>query len=171
MADLRRIIEALLFTSSEPLSLKAISQLLPEWSVEELKRALSELVEEWKKLDLSFGLQEVGGGYQFRTLPEYSPWIRRLKKVVPIKLSQAALETLAIVAWKQPISRGEIEQIRGVDSGHVLGVLLEKGLIKPVGRKEAPGRPLLYGTTEKFLELFGLRSLKDLPSLKELETL
>jgi len=171
MANLKRIIEALLFATSKPLSLKALSELLPEWTMEELKKAISELIEEWKRFNLSFGLQEVGEGYQFRTFPEYSIWIRRLKKVLPIKLSQAALETLAIVAWKQPISRGEIEEIRGVDSGHVLGVLLEKGLIKPVGRKEAPGRPLLYGTSEKFLELFGLRSLKDLPSLKELETL
>lgn len=171
MEDLKRIIEALLFSHPDPLSPRKLRELLPEWKEGEIREALRELIEDYDRMGLSFGIEEVAGGYQFRTKPEWAPWIRRLKKVTPIKLTRAALETLAIVAYKQPVTRGEIEEIRGVDSGWVLASLMEKGLIKPVGRKEVPGRPLLYGTTDKFLEVFGLKSLGDLPSLRELESL
>ncbi|RLA86025.1 MAG: SMC-Scp complex subunit ScpB [Deltaproteobacteria bacterium] len=171
MRELKRVIEALLFAHGDPLSLRDLEKVLPEWPRSEIKRALDELLKDYRRWGLSFTLQEVAGGFQFRTLPEYAQWIKRLRKVTPIKLSRAALETLAIVAYRQPVSRGEIEQIRGVDSGWVIGSLMEKGLIKPVGRKEAPGRPLLYGTTKKFLQVFGLKSLKDLPSLRELQSL
>lgn len=169
--ELKRILEAIFFSHPEPLGIKDLQRLLPEWKREELEKALKELLKDYESLGLSFRLEEVAGGYQFRTLPEYAPWVRRGKKVTPLKLSSAALEVLAIIAYKQPITRAEVESIRGVDSGGVIGSLLEKGLIKPLGRKETPGRPLLYGTTKKFLEVFGLKSLKDLPSLKEIEGL
>jgi len=169
--ELKRVLEAIFFSHPEPLGLKDLQRLLPEWKKEDLEGALKELIRDYELLGLSFKLQEVAGGYQFRTLPEYAQWVRRVKKVTPLKLSKAALEVLAIIAYRQPITRAEVETIRGVDSGGVISSLLEKGLIKPLGRKETPGRPLLYGTTKKFLEVFGLKSLKDLPSLREIEAL
>jgi segregation and condensation protein B len=111
----------------------------------------------------------VAGGFQFRTRPEYSQWVKKLIAPKPTRLSKAALETLAIIAYKQPIIRSEIEHIRGVDSGGVLRMLLEKNLIRVMGRKEIPGRPLIYGTTRHFLEVFELKNLKDLPTPKEIE--
>jgi len=110
-----------------------------------------------------FYLAEVAGGYQFRTRPEYTVWIRRLVAPKPVRLSKAALETLAIIAYKQPIIRSDVEHIRGVDCGGVLRQLLERKLIRVLGRKEIAGRPLIYATTRKFLETFELRDLKDLP--------
>jgi len=136
-----------------------------------IREVLEGLLAEYGEMERSFQLVEVSGGYQFRTKTEYAPWIHKLRKVRPIKLSQPALETLAIVAYRQPIVRSEIEQIRGVDSGWVLHSLLEKGIIKILGRKEVPGRPLVYGTTRRFLEIFGLRDLSGLPTLQELESL
>ena len=146
-------------------------ELLPEWRKAEIEEAAEELIREYQERECSFRVEKVAGGYQFRTKVEYAPWIRRLKKVRPIRLSRAALETLAIVAYRQPVSRAEVEEIRGVDSGWVIASLMDKGLIRPVGRKSTPGRPLLYGTTKKFLEVFGLKDLKDLPTLKEMESL
>jgi segregation and condensation protein B len=119
----------------------------------------------------SFQLVEVDGGYQFRTKAAYARWIKNLRKVKPARLSQSALETLAIVVYRQPIVRAEIEHIRGVDSGWVLNSLLEKGLIKILGRKEVAGRPLVYGSSRRFLEIFGLRDLSALPTLQELDAL
>lgn len=169
--ELKRVLEALLFVHGDPLSPRKLKEILPEWGEGEIKEALEQLVRDYEGMGLAFRIEEVAEGYQFRTRPEVAPWIKRLRKVAPMKLSRAALETLAIIAYRQPITRGEVEEIRGVDSGWVLGALMDKGLIRPVGRKEVPGRPLLYGTTEKFLEVFGLKSLADLPSLRELESL
>lgn len=171
MAELKRVIEALLFVHARPLGLKEMVELLPEWKRAEIEEAAEELIREYEERSSSFRVERVAEGYQFRTRVEYAPWIRRLKKVRPIRLSRAALEALAIVAYRQPVSRAEIEEIRGVDSGWVIGSLMDKGLIRPVGRKSTPGRPLLYGTTKKFLEVFGLKDLKDLPTLKEVESL
>jgi segregation and condensation protein B len=114
-------------------------------------------------------LTEIAGGYQFRTKLLWAGWINRLRKGKAVKLSQAALETLAIVAYRQPIIRPAIEEVRGVDSGSVLHTLLEKGLIRIMGRKDLPGRPIVYGTTNAFLELFSLNTLSDLPTLKEIQ--
>jgi segregation and condensation protein B len=114
-------------------------------------------------------LVEVAGGYQFRTKPKWAEWVQRLRKAKAVKLSRSALETLAIVAYRQPIIRPTIEEIRGVDSGWVLRTLLEKGLIKVMGRKEIVGRPIVYGTTKAFLELFSLKALSDLPTPKEIQ--
>ncbi len=168
----KQVIEALLFVHPHPLTFDSLYKILgDEVNREAIKEVLRELLAEYSQMGRSFDLVEVGGGYQFRTKADYATWIQKLRKVRPIRLTQPALETLAIVAYRQPIVRSEIEQIRGVDSGWVLSSLLEKGLIKILGRKEAPGRPLVYGTTKRFLEVFGLRDLRGLPTLKELESL
>lgn len=167
--DLKPILESLFFVSHTPLKLKALQEMLPEWSEEEILSGIHRIQKEYEEDSRGIELVEVAGGYQFRTKPKWASWISRLKKVKPVKLSQSALETLAIIAYQQPIIRARIEEIRGVDSGWVLRTLLEKGLIKIVGRKDIPGRPLVYGTTQAFLELFNLKSLSDLPTLKEIQ--
>jgi segregation and condensation protein B len=116
-----------------------------------------------------FYLNQVAGGYQIRTRSEYTQWIKRLLQPRPLRLSKAALETLAIIAYKQPVIRSDVEHIRGVDCGGVLRVLLERKFIRVLGRKEIPGRPLIYATTKRFLEVFDLKNLKDLPTPKEIE--
>lgn len=122
------------------------------------------------RANCAFRIEEIAGGYQMMTLPAYNPWLRKLLRVrTDNKLTQAALETLAIVAYKQPLIRADIEAIRGVASGEVLRNLMYKGLVKIVGRAEVLGRPMLYGTTRRFLDVFGLKSLKDLPNVEELK--
>lgn len=167
--DLKPILESLLFVSDVPLKLETLREVLSEWSEEEILSEIRRIQEEYRKESRGIELLEVAGGYQFRTKPKYAQWISRLRKDKPVKLSQSALETLAIIAYRQPIIRSKIEEIRGVDSGWVLRTLLEKGLIKIMGRKEIPGKPILYGTTQRFLELFNLKSLADLPNLKEVQ--
>lgn len=170
--EVKRIVESLLFVHPHPLSLDNIMKILGnEVGRKIIREVLGELIAEYREMGRSFHLMEVGDGYQFRTKAEYAPWIGRLRKVRPIKLSQPALESLAIIAYRQPIIRSEIERIRGVDSGWVVHSLLEKGLVRILGRKEAPGRPLIYGTTRRFLEVFGLRDISGLPTLQELESL
>ena len=169
--SLKLIVEALLFSSDRPLSPKEIRSWIPEATVSEVTSALQELVEEYEHLGRSFAIKEVAGGYQFRTHPMFAPFILSMLKTTPSRLSRAALETLAIVAYKQPILRQEIERLRGVDVGGILRSLMEKGLIRIVGRKNLPGRPLIYGTTKKFLEVFGLKDLNSLPKLKEIKEL
>jgi segregation and condensation protein B len=126
---------------------------------------------EYEALGRSFTLKEVAESYQFRSHPDYGSYILTLYQSSPSRLSRAGLETLAIVAYKQPILRQEIERLRGVDSGGVIKMLLDKGLIRIVGRKELPGRPLIYGTTKKFLEVFDLKDLESLPKMKEIKAL
>jgi segregation and condensation protein B len=170
--EVKEVIEALLFVHQHPLTVDNISKIMgDEAGKKVIKEALEELVTDYQGMGRSFQLMEVGEGYQFRTKAEYAPWIRNLRKVKPTRLSQSALETLAIVAYRQPIVRAEIEHVRGVDSGWVLNSLLEKGLIKILGRKEVAGRPLVYGTSRRFLEVFGLRDLSGLPTMQELDAL
>lgn len=168
MDDLKNIVESLLFVSASPLSAEQIKNLLPDAETREIRRALEALEEEYKNRDGGFALEAVAGGYQFRTRPEYRQWIEKLHQPQPAKLSRAAMETLAIVAYHQPVLRSEIEHIRGVNSGNTLRFLLEKKLIRVLGRREIPGRPLVYGTTRKFLETFGLNNLQDLPTPGEI---
>ena len=166
------IIESLIFASQEPLKIDLIAQTLgPEVKRNEIRKVLNELVEEYKSLGRGFYLDEVAEGYQFRTKPVFREWIRRLRRSGPDRLSQASLETMAIIAYRQPVVRAEIEQIRGVDVGGVLRSLLQKGFVKILGRKNLPGRPIMYGTSRKFLAIFGLKDLKDLPPLREIEKL
>lgn len=167
--EIRPILESLLFVSEKPLRLEVLIEMLPEWTEEAIREGIRQIEEECRHPSRGIELVEVAGGYQFRTKPQWAEWITRLKKVKAVKFSRAALETLAIIAYRQPIIRSEIEQIRGVDSGWILRALMEKGLIKIAGRKDLPGRPIVYGTTQSFLELFGLGKLSDLPTLKEIE--
>ncbi len=169
MEDIKNIIESFIFISEEPISLDRIRKLLPETDIREIKQGIIELIDEFENRNGGFHLREVAGGYQFRSRPEYRQWISLLVQPNPVRLSKAALETLAIVAYRQPIIRADVEHIRGVDSGGIIRMLMERKLIRVLGRKDIPGRPLIYATTKHFLELFDLKDLKDLPSLKEIE--
>jgi segregation and condensation protein B len=168
---MRKIIESLLFASKEPLSVERLKTLLPEIESAQIKVEINTLVDEYTKRQGGFHLVQVAGGYQFRTRPECKNWVKRLNQSSPLRLSRAALETLTIVAYKQPVIRSDIEHIRGVDSGGVIRSLLDLKLIRVLGRKDIPGRPLIYSTTRFFLELFGLSDIKDLPTLKEIDAL
>jgi len=167
--DIKPILEGLLFVSESPVRLETLIEILPESNREAILEGIHQIKTEYEDSCKGLELVEIAGGYQFRTKPKWADWINRLKKAKAVKLSQSALEALAIIAYRQPIIRPAIEEIRGVDSGWVLRTLLEKGLIKITGRKELPGRPIIYGTTKAFLELFGLNTLSDLPTLKEIQ--
>ncbi len=171
MEDIKNIIESLLFVAEDSLTIDSIKKVLDSTDSNAIRNVLNELSSEYEARKGGFFLREVAGGYQIRTRSEYSQWIRRLLKPNALRLSNAALETLAIVAYKQPVIRSDIEHLRGVDCGGILRMLLERKLIRVVGRKEIPGRPMIYTTTKKFLELFELKDLKDLPSPKEIEEL
>ncbi|MBF0530554.1 MAG: SMC-Scp complex subunit ScpB [Deltaproteobacteria bacterium] len=168
--SLKTIIEGLLFVAETPLDVSKIAAVTEGVSSDRVQKVLDELESEYDEMDRAFVLRRVAGGYQFRTRPELSSYILRLKKKSPTRLSRA-LETLAIIAYRQPILRAEIEQIRGVDVGGIVKTLIEKGLVRGVGRKNLPGRPIVYGTTKKFLETFELPNLEALPSLEEIESL
>ena len=170
MENLKYILESLLFVADAPLTLDRLKKILIEAESKEIREALGELQEEYQQRQGGFDLRQVAGGYQFRSRNAYNEWITRLIEPSPVRLSKAALETLAIIAYKQPVIRSDVEHIRGVDCGGVLRVLLERQLVRVLGRKEIPGRPLIYATTKKFLEVFDLKDLKDLPSPKEIET-
>ena len=171
MEDIKNIIESLLFVAENPLTIDSIKKVLDSTDSNAISNVLNELSSEYESRKGGFFLREVAGGYQIRTRPEYSQWIKRLLRPNPLRLSNAALETLAIVAYKQPVIRSDIEHLRGVDCGGILRMLLERKLIRVVGRKEIPGRPIIYTTTKKFLELFELKDIKALPSPKEIEEL
>jgi len=166
-----QIVEALLFASPEPLTQTRIN-LIFETDPPKLDEAVKELNRHYEKANRSFKIQGIAGGFQLTTLPEFDIWIKRmLDKSGKLALSTAALETLAIIAYKQPISRFNVESIRGVDCSGVIKTLLSKGLVRIKGRDEGPGRPLLYATTDKFLENFGVNRISDLPKLKEIADL
>ena len=170
MEDLRNIVESILFVAEEPLTIDRIKQIAADASASDIHDALQELMQDYDNRQGGFYLREVAGGYQFRTRPNYTEWVKRLLAPKPPRLSRAALETLAIIAYKQPVIRSDVEHLRGVDCGGVLRVLLERSLIRVLGRKSIPGRPLIYGTTRRFLEVFDLKDLKDLPSPEEIES-
>jgi segregation and condensation protein B len=167
--EIKPILESLFFVSDSPIRLETLVEILPESNKEAILEGIRQIQAEYEDRSKGIELTEIAGGYQFRTKPVWAGWINRLKRAKAVKLSQAALETLAIVAYRQPIIRPALEEIRGVDSGSVLHTLLEKGLVKIMGRKDLPGRPIVYGTTKTFLELFGLNTLSDLPTLKEIQ--
>ena len=171
MENYRAVIEALIFTSDAPLTLEKICVILEGIEKSEVKKAIEQLVIEYEERGSGICLAEVAGGFQFRTRPELSPWVKKLKGTKSASLSPAALETLAIVAYRQPIVKVEIEDIRGVDVSGPLKGLLEKKLVRIVGRKDVPGKPIIYGTTKKFLEVFNLKDLSELPTLRELKEL
>lgn len=169
MEDIKYIIESLLFVSDTPVSIDRLKMILTQADGREIRSALDALADEYETRKGGFYLSEVAGGYQIRTRPEYSEWIKLLLKPNPVRLSQPALETLAIIAYRQPIIRADIENLRGVDCGGVLRMLMEKRLVRVLGRKEIPGRPLIYATTRQFLEMFDLKDLKELPTAREIE--
>ena len=172
MGELQAILEVLLFVSSEPLSLArlvAVMGNVPKVDVEAALRNLGQALEQEGR---GVRLAVVAGGYRLVTKQDYAPWIKRLDKAKTApKLSRSALESLAIIAYKQPLVRSEIEEIRGVETSGVLRTLLERKLVRIVGRKEVPGRPIMYGTTKFFLEHFGLSDLSQLPPLREFKEL
>ena len=169
-ADIKRLVEALLFSCDTPLSFAKIRDVVPRVSAKAVEEAALQLREEYARGGHAFELVEIAEGYQILTKPEYEEWITRLKKAKgPTKLSGAALETLAIIAYKQPIRRVDIEAIRGVQSGELVRALMERGLIKITGRADQPGSPILYGTTKDFLDVVGLKSLEELPKPEEVK--
>lgn len=166
--EAKRIIEALLFASNRAVTLNEMAEVLEGVNSVEIRDLLNELNSEYKGQNRSFSITEIAGGFQLVADPYYAPWIKKvLSKERTQRLSMPALETLAIIAYKQPITRSEIEAIRGVNIDGIIENLLEKNLIKTSGRREAPGRPFVYTVTDEFLSHFGLRSLEDLPKLKE----
>ncbi|MGE5299973.1 MAG: SMC-Scp complex subunit ScpB [Acidobacteriota bacterium] len=167
-AEKKSLIEALLFISGEPVTLPELknNSEIPE---SELKLLLDEMLAEYKEKNGGMLIVEIANGYQMVTNPHYAQWVRKFKSTASSgKLSMPALETLAIIAYKQPLIKAELEQIRGVNSDGVIKTLLDRRLIKIMGRKEVPGKPLLYGTTREFLQYFGLKDLTELPTLSEL---
>ena len=169
--SLKGIVESLIFVHEQPLSLDRLAQILEEYERADIRIALEDLAEDYAHGERGIVLAQVAVGYQFRTRPEHGDYIRRLGKTKGVKFSQSAMETLAIIAYRQPITRAEVEYLRGVDSGGVLKSLMEKKLLKILGKKDVPGKPLIYGTTREFLELFSLKDLNQLPTLKEIQEL
>ncbi len=165
------VIEAILFASDEPLSAERLVNIAQfNGGVKQVKKCIETLNEQYSQTSRAFRIEEIAGGFQMMTLPEYNNWLKNLlRQRADDKLSPAALETLAIIAYKQPIIRADVEAIRGVACGEMLRSLMYKSLVKIVGKAEVLGRPLLYGTTRKFLEVFGLNDLKDLPKAEELK--
>lgn len=165
------ILEALLLTAAEPLPTRRLRELLGDLGADDLRAGLRQLQAEYPPHGGRHGIEliETAGGWQFRTRADMAPWVGRLHQQQPMRLGRAALETLAVIAYRQPITRAELESIRGVDSSGTLQTLLERRLVRAVGRRDMPGRPHLYGTTTTFLDVFGLKALDELPPLEELD--
>jgi segregation and condensation protein B len=163
------VVEAVLFASDEPLSEARLASIV-ETSVKQVRQCIENLNGKYRTNNNAFRIEQIAGGYQMLTLSPYNYWLKKLLRArSDSKLSPAAVETLAIIAYKQPVMRADIEVVRGVATGEVIRTLCYKGLVKIVGRAEVLGRPMLYGTTKKFLETFGLNTLKDLPKIEELK--
>jgi len=163
------VVEAVLFASDEPLSEARLGKIV-ETSVKQVRQCIENLNGKYRRSNNAFRIEQIAGGYQMLTLSPYNYWLKKLLRArSDSKLSPAAVETLAIIAYKQPVMRADIEVVRGVATGEVIRTLCYKGLVKIVGRAEVLGRPMLYGTTKKFLEVFGLNTLKDLPKIEELK--
>ncbi len=163
--------EGVIFAQPEPSTVEGLSRVLEGIPVERIQVVVNELEEEYRLRARGFVLVQVAGGYQFRSLPSAAPWILEMKRMKPARLSRATLETLSMIAYNQPITRNNIEQIRGVESSAIIRNLMERDLVIVVGKKDIPGRPLLYGKSKRFLEIFGLPDLASLPALPEIETM
>lgn len=167
--ELKSIVESLLFVADGPQPLQRFAEILDPVDKKILHDVLSEIQDELESQHRGIRLVEVAGGYQLRTAKANADWVKKFLGGRPARMSKATLETLAIIAYRQPITKAEVEAIRGVDVDGVLTTLLERSLIRAVGRKDVPGRPFLYGTTAEFLQLFNLKDLSHLPTLKEME--
>ncbi len=170
-SELKSVIEAVIFAADHAITFEKLMGVFEGQEREDVRVALKELIADYIERSGGIVIEEVAGGFQLRTRPEHAPWLKRFFKVGIQRVSKAALETLSIVAYKQPLTRAGLEEIRGVDSAGVLKTLLERRLVRIVGRQDAPGRPVVYGTTKEFLETFSLSDLASLPTLKEIETL
>jgi segregation and condensation protein B len=168
-SEQRRIAEALILASPDPVPAARLASVIPRCTPARARTLVDALNAEYAEQERAFEICEVAGGYQVRTLAEHASYLQRLQPVRPFRLSQAALETLAIAAYRQPVTRAEVEYVRGVDAGAVLRSLLERKLLRIAGHREVAGRPLLYATTRRFLEVFGLARLEDLPTLRDIE--
>lgn len=166
-----QLVEAVLFSSNHALSVPQIKKITGLKETGKIAEIIGELNKFYREHNRSFTIQKVAGGYQLRSLPKFRQWIRKGKIVKPIQLSPSVMETLAIVAYRQPVTRADVEQIRSVDATYSLKSLLDRKLIKIAGRKEIPGRPILYATSSFFLEVFGFNTLKDLPRPEEFDIL
>ena len=167
--DIKSILESLLFIADGPVALQRLHEVIDGASGDEIRSALDELRDDLDASRRGVRLVEVAGGFQMRTPKVNADWVKKFLGGRPARMGRATLETLAIIAYRQPITKAEIEAIRGVDVDGVMNTLLERDLIRTVARKDVPGRPFLYGTTQKFLELFNLKDLSELPTLKEME--
>lgn len=165
------ILEALVFASESPLTPERAAEVLTDTDRTGVLALFEELGQTYDARGGGIQLVQVAGGFQFRTRPDMAPWIRKLKAARPAMLSTAALETLAVIAYRQPIVKADIDRVRGVDASGALKGLLEKKIVRIVGRKDVPGKPIIYGTTKKFLEVFNLRDLTELPTLRDLKDL
>jgi segregation and condensation protein B len=170
-SDKRRIVEALILGSAEPISAVRITDIVPFCKPALAVELVAELNAEYREQNRAFEIAEVAGGWQLRTLPEFAVYLQQTLQNRPTRLSQAALETLAVIAYRQPVTRAEIEHVRGVDAGALLRSLIERKLVRIAGHRDVPGRPMLYATTRRFLEVFELARLEDLPSLRDLHEL
>jgi len=168
--DLIPLAEALIFAADGPIKAERMAEAL-DVPLADIRGAIEALEVDYAERPRGFFLQEVAGGYQLRTRPEYAEYLRKLGRSRPFRFSRPALESLAIIAYRQPVTRSEVEYLRGVDSGSVLKTLLEKRLVRILGKKDVPGKPMIYGTTREFLELFGLPDLSSLPTLTEFSEL
>ena len=168
--DLKQAVEAVLFVCDDPISVNRLHDLLPEAKPAEIREAIAGLKADYDNQGRAFSIEEIADGVQLLTRPAHADIIARLKKSkAEKKLSGAALEVLAIVAYKQPVKRADVEAIRGVQSGEILRALMERRLVRIAGREDVPGAPVQYGTTKEFLEAFGLRALEDLPRPEEVK--
>ena len=167
----RSVAEALILAAAEPIPAPRIASVIPGCTPARARSLVEALNADYEVQGRGFEICEVAGGYQLRTRSEFARFVQRLQPVRPLRLSQPALETLAVVAYRQPATRAEVEFVRGVDAGAVIRGLLERKLLRIAGHREVPGRPLLYATTRRFLEVFDLATLDDLPTLRDLEEL
>lgn len=172
-ASVKSIIESLLFASVHPLSFAQIKGVFHGVDItsDRLHDIINRMVTDCAGGERGVTLEDVGGGFQLRTKVDNSPWLKRMVKARPFRLSGPALEVLSIIAYKQPLIKSEVDDIRGVESGHLVRALMEKNLVKFAGKSELPGKPMLYATTKQFLELFGLRNIRELPTLSEIDKL
>jgi len=168
-SDAQRVLEAVLFSSSTVLTAKNLATVIGNLTPGRVSELAEALNREYEQTNRSFRIVEVAGGYQLRTLPLYRTWVRKSEPLKPVRLTQPAMETLAIVAYRQPVTRAAIEHLRGVDCSHGLRALLERRLIRISGKDQSPGRPILYGTTREFLSLFNLNDLRELPTLEDFD--
>lgn len=171
MTELERIIEAILFSSSKPVTLKRLQKGLEEFTLIEIQANLRAVADRYSQPESAIEIVEISAGYQMRTKLEYKDWVKRFIKEKDVGLTRAMLETLAVIAYRQPVAKRDVDGLRGVDSVRCIRQLLDRKLIEIAGRNQEPGKPMIFKTTGKFLEMFGLRGVGDLPTIKELEAL